>query len=222
MGNSLGGMDKYTALESKYEMYQGGFIWEYIDQSLVKNDRYGQEFLATGGDFGDRPTDYGFCTNGIVYANRELSPKMQEVKYLYQNIKLTVDKTGVTVKNENLFEDTSNYDLEYILFLNGQELYRKQNQTVVIPAQSEGRVDFNWPTTLLEQAGEYVIHASFKLKDEETWADSGYEIAFGQYVFEEKKRIAQVPSGNLRVAYGTQNVGVHGTDFTIMFCRKAG
>ena len=102
MGNSLGGMYKYTDLEKKYPMYQGGFIWDYIDQSLIKKDRYGKEFLAYGGDFGDRPTDYGFCTNGIVYANRELSPKMQEVKYLYQNFKLVPDQSGVTIHNESL------------------------------------------------------------------------------------------------------------------------
>lgn len=221
MGNSLGGMDKYTALENKYPLYQGGFIWDYIDQSLIKKDRYGQEFLAYGGDFGDRPTDYGFCTNGIVYSNRELSPKMQEVKYLYQNMKLNADKFGVTISNESLFEDTTDYDLEYILFLDGKETYRNQAQVDILP-QSEGRVEFKWPAEFLNQAGEYVIHTSLKLKEETLWADAGYEIAFGQYVFEEKKQIAQIPSGNLRVAYGTQNVGVHGTDFTIMFCRKAG
>lgn len=203
-------------------MYQGGFIWDYIDQALVKKDRYGKEFLAYGGDFGDRPTDYGFCTDGIVYANRELSPKMQEVKYLYQNIKLTVDKIGVTIKNESLFEDTSKYDLEYVLILDGKELYRNIGQTVVIAAQSEGRVEFQWPAELLSEAGEYVVHASFTLKEEELWADAGYEIAFGQYVFEEKKRVVPIPSGDIRVAYGTQNVGVHGRDFSIMFCRKAG
>ncbi|MEC1522771.1 glycoside hydrolase family 2 TIM barrel-domain containing protein [Neobacillus niacini] len=220
MGNSLGGMDKYTAFETKYPMYQGGFIWDYIDQSLVKKDRYGQEFFAYGGDFGDRPSDYGFCTNGIVYSNRELSPKMQEVKYLYQNMKLNVDKYGVTIRNESLFEDTSAYDLEYILFLEGKELYRNQEQVVILP-QSEGRVEFKWPAELVNEAGEYVIHTSMKLKEEQLWADAGYEIAFGQYVFEDIQKIAQVPSGNLRVAYGTQNIGVHGTDFSIMFCRKA-
>ncbi|MEH7254698.1 glycoside hydrolase family 2 TIM barrel-domain containing protein [Neobacillus niacini] len=220
MGNSLGGMDKYTELENKYAMYQGGFIWDYIDQSLIKKDRYGQEFHAYGGDFGDRPSDYGFCTNGIVYSNRELSPKMQEVKYLYQNIKLNVDKSGVTIMNESLFEDTSNYDLEYILFLDGKELYRNHDQVVILP-QSEGRFEYKWPAELLSEAGEYVIHASFKLKDEKLWAEAGYEIAFGQYVFEDIQKIAQIPSGKLRVVYGTQNVGVHGTDFTIMFCRKA-
>lgn len=220
MGNSLGGMDKYTAFETKYPMYQGGFIWDYIDQSLVKKDRYGQEFFAYGGDFGDRPSDYGFCTNGIVYSNRELSPKMQEVKYLYQNMKLNVDKYGVTIRNESLFEDTSAYDLEYILFLEGKELYRNQEQVVILP-QSEGRVEFKWPAELVNEAGEYVIHTSMKLKEEQLWADAGYEIAFGQYVFEDVQNIAQLPSGNLRVAYGTQNIGVHGSDFSIMFCRKA-
>ena len=71
MGNSVGGMHKYTELEQKYPMYQGGFIWDYIDQVIVKKDRYGKEFLAYGGDFDDRATDYSFCTNGIVYADRE-------------------------------------------------------------------------------------------------------------------------------------------------------
>ena len=145
MGNSLGGMHKYTELEDKYPMYQGGFIWDYIDQSIYKKDRYGKEFFAYGGDFGDRPSDYGFSTNGIVYSNRELSPKMQEVKYLYQNFKLNVDKSGVTIRNESLFEDTSAYDLEYILFLEGEELYRNQDQ-VVIPSQSEeSELIFDWP-----------------------------------------------------------------------------
>lgn len=65
MSNSCGGLNRYIELE-EYEMYQGGFIWDFIDQTLVKTDRYGQEFLAYGGDFDDRPSDYNFCTNGIV------------------------------------------------------------------------------------------------------------------------------------------------------------
>ena len=125
MGNSLGGMYKYTDLEQKYPMYQGGFIWDYIDQSIYKKDRYGNEFLAYGGDFGDRPTDYGFCTNGIVYANRELSPKMQEVKFLYQDFKLVPDQTGVTIKNESLFSNTADFELVYALFLEGKGIVPK-------------------------------------------------------------------------------------------------
>jgi beta-galactosidase len=221
MGNSLGGMRKYTDLEKKYPMYQGGFIWDYIDQSIIKKDRYGKEFLAYGGDFGDRPTDYGFCTNGIVYANRELSPKMQEVKYLYQNIKLVPDQSGVTIINENLFADTADYELEYTLFLEGQELYRNKVD-VQVPAQSEGRSEFEIPAGIANAAGEYCIHTAFKLKENTLWADAGYEIAFGQFVFKVGSRGIGNMNGELRVVKGDVNIGVHGHDFTMMFSKQAG
>jgi len=223
MGNSLGGMYKYTDLEMKFQMYQGGFIWDYIDQSLMKKDRYGNKYLAYGGDFDDRPSDYGFCTNGIVYANREESPKMQEVKFLYQNIKLTPDQAGVTITNENLFLDTSAYDLEYILFLEGKELYSNKLDVSVEP-QSKGRVEFDFPANLLKDSGEYCIHASLKLKEHTLWADADYEIAFGQHVFtmNNNKEIEIETTGELRVAHGDVNIGVHGRDFTIMFSKQFG
>jgi beta-galactosidase len=222
MGNSLGGMYKYTDLEKKYPMYQGGFIWDYIDQSMIKKDRYGNEFLAYGGDFDDRPTDYGFCTNGIVYANRELSPKMQEVKYLYQNIKLVPDRSGVTIHNEGLFADTSDYDLEYVLYLEGKEVYRNQREVVVAP-QSEERVEFTFPAEITNASGEYCIQTAFKLKERNLWADAGYEIAFGQFVFKTESSAEPVQmNGNLRVVTGDVNIGVHGRDFTIIFSKQAG
>ncbi|KAF0994810.1 glycoside hydrolase family 2 TIM barrel-domain containing protein [Geobacillus sp. TFV-3] len=221
MGNSLGGMYKYTDLEQKYPMYQGGFIWDFIDQALVKKDRYGKEFLAYGGDFGDRPTDYGFCTNGIVYANRELSPKMQEVKYLYQNFKLSPDQYGVNIRNESLFTDTSEYDLEYVLFFEGRELYRNKLNVAVAP-QEEKRVEFNWFPGMMTDVGEYCIHTSFKLKEKTLWADAGYEVAFGQCVFQVGSKEFVVPSGKLKVVHGDVNIGVHGKDFTIMFSKQVG
>ncbi|MDQ6420235.1 glycoside hydrolase family 2 TIM barrel-domain containing protein [Paenibacillus sp. LHD-117] len=183
MGNSLGGMSKYTDLEREYPMYQGGFIWDYIDQSIVKKDRYGEEFLAYGGDFGDRPTDYGFCTNGIVYADRKLSPKMQEVKFLYQNIKLTPDREGVAIRNENLFADTSQLDLLFALSAEGRELERRVVQANVAPC-GEAYV----PIELAKLGdglapGEYAIDASFRLKEAAIWAEAGHEVAFGQHVF---------------------------------------
>lgn len=221
MGNSLGGMYKYTDLEQKYLMYQGGFIWDYIDQSLYKKDRYGNEYLAYGGDFGDRPTDYGFCTNGIVYANRELSPKMQEVKFLYQDFKLVPDRSGVTIKNESLFTNTADYELEYVLFHEGKELYRNRLQAVVEP-QSEGRFEFDIPSEVKGETGEYCIQTSLVLKESTLWAEAGYEIAFGQFIDQAGTREIAQPSGDLRVAYGDVNIGVHGRDFTVMFSKGAG
>lgn len=84
MGNSLGGMKSYIDLLDQYEKYQGGFIWDYIDQALLITDQVtGKKVLRYGGDFDDRPSDYEFSGNGIVFADRTEKPAMQEVRYYY-------------------------------------------------------------------------------------------------------------------------------------------
>ena len=75
MGNSCGAMHKYTDLTDTEPRYQGGFIWDYIDRSLYQKNRYGEEYLAYGGDFDDRPSDYNFSGNGIVYGGAESLPR---------------------------------------------------------------------------------------------------------------------------------------------------
>jgi len=84
MGNSMGGLGSYMKLIDKYEMYQGGFIWDFIDQAiLVEDEVTGREVLRYGGDFDDRPADYEFSGNGIVFADRNEKPALQEVRYYY-------------------------------------------------------------------------------------------------------------------------------------------
>ena len=84
MGNSLGGMKSYIDLLERYEMYQGGFIWDYIDQALfVEDEVTGERVLRYGGDFDDRPSDYEFSGDGIVFADRTEKPALQEVRYYY-------------------------------------------------------------------------------------------------------------------------------------------
>lgn len=85
MGNSLGGMESYIRLGEEYEMYQGGFIWDYMDQALWHTDAAGRRVLGYGGDFEERPTDYNFCANGIVFADGAEKPAMQEVRYWHMN-----------------------------------------------------------------------------------------------------------------------------------------
>lgn len=84
MGNSLGGMASYMDLLDKYEMYQGGFIWDFIDQALfVQDELTGKRVLRYGGDFDDRPSERSFSGNGILFADRTEKPAMQEVRYYY-------------------------------------------------------------------------------------------------------------------------------------------
>lgn len=220
MGNSLGGMKKYTDLEDEYAHYQGGFIWDYIDQGILKKDEYGKDFIAYGGDFNDRPTDYNFCLNGIVYADRELTPKMHEVRYLYQDIKVKPDRNGVRIHNKRLFTDTRDVVLTFSVSHEGEPIWCEDKEVVVAP-QSEEYVTFNVPDEFSGQ-GEYVVHASLQLKEQTKWAGAGYEIAFGEYVFNEGKRRDIMPTGDVTLVDGDYNIGVHGEHFQAIFSRGEG
>lgn len=219
MGNSLGGMKKYTDLEDKYEKYQGGFIWDYIDQALMKMDCFGQEHMAYGGDFGDRPTDYSFCGNGIVYADRTVSPKAQEVKYLYQDIRLTPDAKGFSVENRRLFKDTSDCEFVFTVLKDGKTVYEKSRYMTVNPGEM---IYVSMDAPQYTEPGEYVYRASALLKEDTLWAESGYETAFGETVSVIEGGMEVKPCKPFTVIHGDVNIGVKGQDFFILFSKQDG
>ena len=214
MGNSCGAMHKYTDLTDTEPKYQGGFIWDYIDQSIYKKDRYGKEFQAYGGDFGERPTDYNFSGNGIAYGgNRDASPKMQEVKFNYQNISAEVSADSVKVINKNLFVNTDIFDCKVTVAKDGKVIRKASLATAVAPLSEE---TYALPLTKEEKAGEYAVTVSFHLKEDKVWAEAGHEVAFGQYVYK-----VEVPkkacSEGVEVIRSTHNIGVRGAHFEVLF-----
>lgn len=215
MGNSCGGMHKYTDLTDTEPSYQGGFIWDYIDQSIAKKDRYGKEFQAYGGDFGDRPTDYNFSGNGIVYGGeRDESPKMQEVKFNYQNITAVVEKDKVRIVNKNLFVNTDTFDCVVIVERDGKQIRKAALKTCVAPLSEE---TYPLPVKPESLPGEYAVTVSFRLKEDTIWAARGHEVAFGQGIY----RVEGVPEAaekaGFRVIRSAHNFGVRGEDFDVMF-----
>lgn len=221
MGNSCGAMHKYTELSDREPRYQGGFIWDYIDQSIYKKDRYGKWFLTYGGDFGDRPTDGDFSGNGICYGGeREASPKMQEVKFNYQNISVDFDSDYIfTVTNKNLFVNTSVFDAFAILLADGEEVYRTRLQISVPPME---RASYEVPVTLknsmIDVEKEYCIVVSFVLKENTIWEKAGYEIAFGQHMI--KKPVSEYSCDkSVELVVGNGNILVRGENFKALFSR---
>ena len=213
MGNSCGAMHKYTDLTDTEPRYQGGFIWDYIDQSILKKDRYGQEFQAYGGDCGERPTDYNFSGNGICYGGeRDASPKMQEVKFNYQNISVAFEGHTFTVVNKNLFADTSEYQCVVILQKNGT-VVKKQKMDINVAPLSSGTYEI--PFEIPDDA-EYAVTVSFVLREDTLWAEAGHEVAFGQKVYKKEVKSA-VPEKTLQVVRGKVNIGVKGDDFDCLF-----
>ena len=214
MGNSCGAMHKYTDLTDTEPKYQGGFIWDYIDQSIYKKDRYGKEFQAYGGDFGERPTDYNFSGNGIAYGgNRDASPKMQEVKFNYQNITAEVSADSVKVINKNLFVNTDIFDCKVTVAKNGKVIRRASLATSVAPLSEKTYV---LPLAKEEKPGEYTVTVSFHLKEDKAWAEAGHEVAFGQYVYKIEEPKKTCPEG-AKVIRSTHNIGVRGAHFEVLF-----
>lgn len=221
MGNSCGAMHKYTELSDREPRYQGGFIWDYIDQSIYKKDRYGKWFLTYGGDFGDRPTDGDFSGNGICYGGeREASPKMQEVKFNYQNISVDFDSDYIfTVTNKNLFVNTSVFDAFAILLADGNEVYRTRLQISVPPMeQASYEVPVTLKNSMIDVEKEYCIVVSFVLKENTIWEKAGYEIAFGQHMI--KKPVSEYSCDkSVELVVGNGNILVRGENFKALFSR---
>ena len=218
MGNSCGAMHKYTDLTDTEPRYQGGFIWDYIDQSIYKKDRYGKEFQAYGGDFGERPTDYNFSGNGICYGGeRKESPKMQEVKYNYQNISVEITEDTITVVNKNLFLNTDNYRCIAILEREGHEIQRKELAVSVNPLETK---TFEMPFEVKKDA-EYSVTVSFVTKEDTRWAKAGHEVAFGQNIFE-KLPVLEGEKKPFTVIHGKLNIGVKGENFDVLFSKLNG
>ena len=220
MGNSLGGMRKYTDLANAYPMYQGGFIWDYGDQALYRSLPNGKEVLSYGGDFNDRVTDYNFSGNGIVFADRTISPKAQEVKYLYQNISMTIQGTSLHIKNDHLFVSTSDFACAMTLLKDGQ-VWRKQNLSVAVAPGDSQTITLDYGD-LSDVREEVVVLISFSLKATSIWAEAGHEVAFAQAVIKEKIMPRLLPPTGMTVVYGDVNIGVHGSDFSVIFSKLSG
>ena len=214
MGNSLGGMKLYTDLEDKYEAYQGGFIWDYIDQSLYKDG-----VLVYGGDFDDRASDYGFCTNGIVYADRTYSPMVSEAKRLYSNIRMSLEDGVLTVENRNLFTDTSGYIFKVTLEKEGDILSAEEHRLNISAGEKDSvKIGLEVP----ENGGEYVLTAYAVLAEDTIWAEKGHEISFAQQIVKTPEITAPMTAHKAEIVYGDFCIGVNGKGFSMQFDKREG
>ena len=225
MGNSCGGLSEFIDLE-RYERYSGGFIWDYIDQGLVQRLPDGCERLSVGGDWGDRPTDYEFVGNGIVFADRTPSPKAQEVKQLYSPVKLTPDGHGVTIENRNLFASTDGYVFAARLLEDGREIWHADYRFDVAAGDTQHH-DIAFPDIDSDEGTREVTYEVDLLLAEATaWAPAGYELAFGQLT-DTLKPEGDITGndqddGRATVTLSRWNAGIRRDDEEILMSRTQG
>ncbi len=219
MGNSNGAMHKYTDLTKKYDKYQGGFIWDFVDQAIYTKDRYNNEYYAYGGDFNERPSDYDFCGNGIVFANRDLTPKMQEVFYNYQSIDTVIDEHNITITNRYLFTNLDEFVTHIIILKDGKEIESLDQIIYLNPGDT---TTIHNPFTPLDQEHEYCLQVFYSTLEEGLATPKDHVVAYEQYVYPCEKVEKTSTTPILKITDDFADVGVIGVDFNIIFSKIHG
>ncbi|WP_018143157.1 glycoside hydrolase family 2 TIM barrel-domain containing protein [Alloscardovia criceti] len=219
MGNSLGGMKLYTDLE-KYDLYQGGFIWDYGDQALEQQLPDGSTRLTYGGDWFDRPSDYEFSGDGIIFADRKISAKAWEAKALYANVKITVTQQGAHIVNDNLFTSTSAYTFVAKALVDGVEAWSR-GYTFDVPALSQADVDIAWPSAELFTGHEVVYELTQNLAENTAWAPAGFELSFGQRAQAlDGVAAPQLNAEKTEIVQDMWNCGLHTPEAEVLLSRQ--
>lgn len=219
MGNSFGAVDRYIDLAYRDPLFQGGFIWDFADQAILMKDRYGEEFFGYGGDNDEAPHDNEFCGNGIFFADRTPTPRMQEVKYLYQGLRGAVADGQLTLENRYNFTGSGDFDCVVTLAREGKILETAELTTDVEPGESKS---YQLPVSAPEEPGEYTIDVSFRLREDQPWAPAGYEVAAEQGVLLVDGEAADQPVESPVIVRGIHNIGVHGPHFSALFSKLHG
>lgn len=189
MGNSGGGFKEYWELVRKYPKFQGGFIWDFVDQSLRGKGKNGRMVYQYGGDFNPYdPSDKNFCDNGLISPDRILNPHADEVGYFYQNIWATpvnLLKGEIAVYNENFFRDLSAYALHWVLLVNGEAVQTGTINELNIPAQKKVNMILPYDLSLAASQKEVVLNVYFKQKSQERLIEAGQTVAKAQMIIHE-------------------------------------
>lgn len=223
MGNSLGDMKRYRTLLEKHGTFQGGFIWDYIDQGLLTKDHSGIEKLCYGGDFGERPHDLDFCGNGIILSDRKEaygSAKANTMKYYYQPIQFELSGDKVIIRNQYLFRDTSHLYFTLDVLCDGNIVETNTFDVNVGAGESE---EYSISVEIKKYKGEilYIIRA--RQKETQYGIRKDKVISSEELVIREKGLAEEsaVLTEAPKVIEGHFNIGVHAGDVSYLF-RKAG
>ncbi|MDE6472614.1 MAG: DUF4981 domain-containing protein [Clostridia bacterium] len=183
MGNSLGNFSDYWEEFYKYDRLAGGYIWDFADQS-IRREENGKDKWCYGGDFGDKPNAGRFAFNGIVRADRSPNPALYEVRYQYQQAKFTLDGNTLTVLNRHRFTNLSEFELKATLLAEGEELYSRTFSLNCAPDESVS-VELLDKQIDLPKDKEVVCNVALSTTKDSHWADKGHVVAYEQFVLQE-------------------------------------
>ncbi len=195
MGNSCGGFKEYWELVRKYPKFQGGFIWDFADQSLYGKDAKGNDMYKYGGDYNPYDaSDKNFCNNGLFGPDRLPHPHLEEVAYFYQNIwvsPLDLDKGTLRIYNEHFFQSLENYLLEWQIVADGRPLQTGIVSTLNVAPQQTGIVTLEYQSEHIPDRAEVLLNLFFRQKTARHGVPAGHIVAKAQVQVRQKSTDGQ-------------------------------
>jgi beta-galactosidase len=229
MGNSPGNLKEYWEVIETYPRLRGGFIWDWVDQGIRQETKDGKIWYAYGGDYGDEPSSFSFCCNGIIFPDRTIHPAMWEVKKVYQPV--TVEALDllagkVAVRNRHFFTDLAGLDIAWKLSADGQVLQTGFLPRLLTPPGERETISLPILKPKLEPGIEYWLTLSFSLAENTPWAAKGHEVAWEQfkmpYDILAAPDIPREKLPGLTLNESDLRLTVKGEDFQLVFDKQAG
>ena len=229
MGNAVGNLAEYWDTIERHDRLIGGCIWDWVDQGLRKKTSEGHTYFAYGGDFGDHPHDGWFCMNGLLFADRTPSPKVWEVKYVYQNIRIEpVDLLAGTIRvtNKHLWTNLNTLAGSWRLTEDGVTIQRGVLPPLDVPPGAHQDITLPLKPVSPQPGVEYFLRVSFHLADDTPWAPRGHEVAWRQltipYEVPPAPQVALPTMPVLRSTTTGDRITITGDAFEVVFSKTTG
>lgn len=226
MGNSIGNLEGIWRFTRQHEGLNGGFIWDWIDQSLYlpRPEDKTKKFLSDGRDWGTKPSASNFCCNGIIFADRTISAKFYEVKRVYQHI--FIDKAGddpskLKITNDFISTNTDEFDALVEVSRDGVSIAKKQLEPIDVAPGQTAEIAVELPKFDSSQAGEYFYKISFNYKQDKLWAPKGSPAATAQFLLKKVEAPEYSAKGAIEVDYGSGEVAVKAGGAEAVFDAKS-
>lgn len=224
MGNSIGNLAEYwDYMENRSERMIGGCIWDWVDQGMCKPGGATDEFFY-GGDFADAPNDKDFCANGIITSDRKVTPKLMEVKKVYQYIKLELQDThNINVKNKYDFTNLNEFVMDWVLLKDGIEVEKGNLNMPSVKPDDATTVHVPYATAITTDA-EYALNISLRLKENKVWAPDNHYFATEQFVLNTPTKSAFNPTSKekLKVKDKAGVLAINTNSFMAQFDKQTG
>ncbi len=230
MGNSTGNFKELWDVFRSQKRIAGGFIWDWMDQGIVKKDANGDEFWAYGGDYGDPINDANFCINGVIFPDHTPKPGLFEIKQVQQPVAILAKNLNTFTYeaiNRNSFLNLNNYSIIWELTANGLSI---KNGSMDVPSVKPGDTySFSLPLKKIAEpkpATEYFVKIDFVLKEKSNWADAGHQVAFGQFKSPSSNSVSTVKIDNIETISISENNAsqliLEGTNFSLTIDKQKG